>query len=375
MNTHCVFYRTNIIFDGRVSSIIKTLAESFPNDNINIFEYPIKREHYKLFPSNVHIIKPKYYFNNFKKTSFVTLLLNFEYALRGLVFLIKTRPKSIQVHHEIVTIAPLIYKLFNRKTVIVYDDKEMYHPRDSNIPSILFNIEYKLIELSELVIITNKYREKALKFIHKNKIKNHIIVDNYVFEPDKKIIDPVVQNALIQLISKNQKILLHVGVLSENRGIDLIKFIAQSLPKDWALCFIGIDDKMYNDFKNSLDDINHDKLHNLGFINYDELNSIYDYINACVIFYDSKTFNNKYCSPNRLYSAVNNGVPIIVNNDNATLSEFVSKYKNGFYFEAESNLSKFFDNFEQLYKNAQLLKNKYEFSSIIPQLKDFYIHL
>ena len=35
---HCVFYRTDLKYDGRVCAIIRTLASSFPDDQIFLFD-------------------------------------------------------------------------------------------------------------------------------------------------------------------------------------------------------------------------------------------------------------------------------------------------------------------------------------------------
>ena len=59
MKNHCVFYRTNLKYDGRVCAIIRTLAITFPDDKILLYEYASNNEEFNGFPPNVKIIKSK----------------------------------------------------------------------------------------------------------------------------------------------------------------------------------------------------------------------------------------------------------------------------------------------------------------------------
>lgn len=372
---HCVFYRSNLKYDGRICSLIRTLALSFSNEKVFLYEYTIQKESYIGFPSNVVIIKSKLFFNQFRKSRIIQILKNFEYALKSLIFLIKKNPKTIQVHNEIVVLGPLLYKTLFKKNVLVYNDEELYHPKDKNIPNSLYKMEYLLISQSDLVIIPNSYRRKALQYIHKNKIKKSILVDNYVFEPKKKIISKSLLYQINELKKKKKKILLHQGVLTKDRGRELLCSIASYLPEEWIMLFIGISEDMFKDFTNNLGANYNSKLDNFGFVDYFELDAFYQYIDACVIFYNSNTFNNKYCAPNRLYSPVNNGKPIIVNKDNVILNNFVNQFKNGLSIEDGGKVSMFFESFDEYLHNAKKLTGKYEYNSIIPQLKDFYSHL
>lgn len=369
---HCVFYRSNLKYDGRVCSLIRTLALSYPNDKVFLYEYTIQKEYYIGFPSNVVIVKSKLLCNWFKKSYIIQRLKNFEYALRSFVFLLLKNPKTIQVHNEVVVLGPLIYKTLFKNNILVYNDEELYHPKDKNIPKSLYKLEYLLIDRSDLVIITNSYRRKALQYIHKNKIKKSILIDNYVFEPNKKVISTSLLFQINELKTKKKKILLHQGVLSKDRGWDLLYSIVNYLPKDWMLVFIGISGNMFMDFTKGLETEDNLKLDNFGFVDYSELDSFYQYVDACVIFYNSSTFNNKYCAPNRLYSAVNNGKPIIVNEENTALNDFTSLFGNGLAFTQKEQISMFFENFDEYAKNALALSGKYEYNCSIPQLDDYY---
>lgn len=370
---HCVFYRTDLKYDGRVSAIIRTLASSFPDEQIFLFEYPIAQEYYYNFPPNVKIIKSNLLFSKLKKSHIRQLLMAFEYALKSFFFLIKKKPRTIQVHHEIVILGPLLYKLFSKRVQLIYDDKEMYHIRDKNIPKMLYWLEYYLIKKSTLVISCNKYRARALNSVHQYSLNNVLIIENFVFKTNEdKDINLEIIKRIEEIKKNNNKILLHQGVIDKNRGLDTLKEISNNLDEKWVLCFIGVKEKVYEDFLQTINPPQRRKLYYIGYIDYNELNSFYKLIDACVIFYSSETFNNNFCAPNRLYAAVDSGKPIIVNSDNTTLNNFVSKYGNGIIYKDKSDLNIFYDNYEKYLNNSLILTNKYEYNMIIPTLIEFY---
>ena len=70
MRNHCVFYRTNLKYDGRVC-VIRTLALSFPEDIVYLYEYPLNDEYFDDFPENVKIIKSKLVFGEKRVNHFI----------------------------------------------------------------------------------------------------------------------------------------------------------------------------------------------------------------------------------------------------------------------------------------------------------------
>lgn len=371
-NNHCVFFRSDLRFDGRISSIIRTLANSYPDDEVYLFEFVYNQYEFDELPSNAVFVRRKLLFGHGKSTPLKRLLLYIEYALKAFVFLIIKRPKTIQVHSEIVSLGPLLYKLLFKKNKLVYNDLELYHPRDKNIPKWLYKIEYMLIDRSELVIITNEYRKRALLNLHKNKIKDYIIVDNYVFNPDILELDSNTISKLDDIKKRDINIILHQGSISNDRGWVLLINSLKYLPESWIMVFIGVKDAVFNEFKEECKDTLADKIINFGYIPYTHLNSFYQHVDAAILFYDSSTFNNKYCAPNRLYSPVNNGIPIIINADNGTLSDFIRIYHNGVMIPDYNNINDFFQNYNEYKRNSDLLKGKYEYKENINALKEYY---
>jgi len=374
-NSHCIFFRSDLRYDGRICSLIRTLANTYPDDKVYLYELIDSNYTFSDLPSNVEFRSPKLFSNLFKNNAIFKRLRIVEYAFYAFFFMLFHRLKTVQVHHEMVCLGPLLYKLIYRKTKLVYNDQELYHPKDRNIPSYLYWIEFFVIKYCDLVIITNEYRRKALLYIHKNRIDKYIIVDNYVFSPEIIMLDSSLTKGLQKLKSDKKKILLHQGGLSENRGMSSLVKIAEVIPNDWVLIFIGAKDYMFKDFKELCKKEYHSKILNFGYVDYSQLNSFYQHVDASVLFYDSSTFNNKYCAPNRLYSAVNNGLPIIVNSDNVTLTDFVAKYDNGVVFPGIENVNDFFNDYNNLKKNSSNLRSKFEYKEDIVDLKLFYNNL
>lgn len=372
--SHCVLYRTNLKYDGRVCALVRTLALSFPNDVIYVYEYPTTPENYVFdSPKNIEIIKSSFFLDRFKKSTLIQMLKVIEYGIKSFIFLLKKRPKSIQVHHETVLLGVYLYKTIFRKVKIIYDDKELYHIRDKNIPRILYWLEFYLIKKSELVITCNYQRTKALKFIHRNKIKNTIAVDNYVFINNRE--ESISSNLVEKLNSfklNNKKIILHQGTINEIRGQKKLIEIADNINDDWLFLFIGVEDENYNDFILSVNPKNRKNIFNIGYVNYNQLNSFYEFIDACVLMYEPNSFNNNFCAPNRLYSAINAGRPLIVNYNNSTLSSFINKTETGVCYKDKDSLITFFQNYNECYLKAQTYVRNYEYNIFIPSLFNYY---
>jgi hypothetical protein len=370
MRNHCIFIKTDLRYDGRVCAIIKTLSKSFPSDHIYIYALIDKDVDINL-PKNVKYCRCKSLLNHFPKQHVINALRAVEFAVYSFFKLLFLKPYTVQVHHDVVIPGPLLYKLLRKQCFYVYDDKELYIPRNKNTTRYLFCFEKIFIKKVDFVIYTNRYRKKAIYHLFKPKNK-HIIVENFVFESSKDILS----KSLVSLLDsvKDKKILLHQGILSKNRGFDNILTIVQCLPRDWVMGFIGISDENFEELSRVAGSRYQHCMKNFGFIPYIQLNAFWEkYIDASILFYDDKTFNNKYAAPNRLYAAANNGIPIIVNAENVTLKTFVEAYTSGIYFPPKSNIDVFFRDFEYYKGKAKLLANKFEYSNgLIPQLLHIY---
>lgn len=373
MKNHCVLFRTRLQYDGRVVALINSLAMSFPNDRIYLYQYPMDTCSYVRFPKNVVLLERKLLFSFFGKSHFIQQLKALEYALASLFFMILSKPETIQVHHEVVALGPLIYKLIYKRSKVVYDDKEFYHPSDNNIPNLLYYIERQLIMRAELIISCNQYRAKALRIIHGVDERRILLLDNLVFDKKKtKLIDrewyAIVQN----LKSQGYKIIIHQGKIDDKRGVKLLSEFVEKLDETYVSVFIGASDDAFTRFKSSFSTGVASRVVNLGFIDYSELSSFYEVIDAAIVFYSNETFNNKFCAPNRLYLAINSGKPVIVNKGNTVLCNFVEKNGCGLIFSPGVSLKGFDIEYKEMFNKASQLEGRFDNSGIIDDLLKHY---
>ena len=369
---HCVFIKTDLRYDGRVCAMIKTLAEAFPSDMIYVYALIDKNINVS-FPSNVKYNRCRSLLVHFPKKHIFQIFKSIEFVFYSFFKLLYLKPKTVQVHHEAIILGTLLYKLFKKKCFCIYDDKELYVPKNKNIPISLFFIEKMMIKHADLVIYTNEYRQKAIHYMFKSK-NNYIIVENFVFEPQYNAIDESIVSLLDTV--KDKKILLHQGVIRENRGVEKILIVLDNLPHDWIMGFIGISDEEFRFFIETIPLKHRHAVKNFGFIPYSQLNAFWEKVNAGIIFYDDSTFNNKYAAPNRLYLAANNGMPIIVNSENVTLNNFIEKYASGVSFPPKENVFSFFQNFDFYNNNAKQHTGIFEYpEGYISQLTQIYKNL
>lgn len=377
-SNHCIFYWTNLHYDGRVYMVVAALAEACAQDTVYIYEYPDKHRTYPELPENVRIVRPGLLFGRLTAKPF-KFLKTIEYALRSLLFLLVKHPRSIQVHHEIVMYAPILYKVFSPRTLLVYDDKELYHIRDRNMGKAEFHAEYCLIRKSDMVITANEFRDKAVRFMHRGRIKNSLVFHNVVFRiasaetpaTSATALSEKIRQRVVSLKAENKRLLLHQGLVSKQRGEDLITGLAGQLPPGWVMVFIGIPEADFARVQQNVRTDKQDALVNLGYVNYKELDDLYSYVDACAVFYLSGTFNNKFCAPNRLYAALNSGKPILVNADNFVLSHAALSHNAGLPIRTPQESAQFFDRLTEYEQNAAVLKYTFERSGFT-ELKDYY---
>lgn len=368
---HCVFIKTDLRYDGRVHALIKTLSVSFPEDVIYVYNL-IDDDINVNIASNIRYKRYRAFSQILPKSHFVQILKAFEFVFFSFFVLLLKHPYSIQVHHEPVILGPLLYKILFKNVLLVYDDKELYHPRESNIVSYVYKQECLLLKKADLIIFANQYRKRAVNLILRLR-NEHLVIENYVFDPIKKELADNLLKKISDIRKKEKMIFLHQGTLSANRGLDKIIEIIKSLPTDWIFAFIGINDKQFDSLKKLIPASYYDKIVNIGYVPYEQLNEFWKQVDATLIVYDDSTFNNKYSAPNRLYSAANAGIPIIVNRENVTLTDFIYEYETGVLIPPIENLTMFFDNYDIYRKKALLLKGMFEYKKgILDPLKAYY---
>ena len=367
---HVVCTTSDLRYDGRVFSMINTLARSYPMDIVYILELTSSNYVVENLYDNVKYKRIGWLSRINTKSRLLRYISCLEYAIVTLGYMLLKSPKSIQVHHEGVLLSTILYKKLFPKTILVYDDKEFYNPKDRNIAKPIFLLEKKVIQNCDLLIETNCYRKRAVNSTV-CPLSDVIVVDNYVFGKGKCYLGDLLET-IKDLKNRGQRIMLHQGDLSDIRGTKQIYEIIESLQENWILLFIGLSRESFAALHSRVAG-NKEKILYGGYIPYQELNSFWSYMDAGVLFYDACSFNNKYCAPNRLYLAVNNGVPIIVNSDNYTLTRFLKEYRCGLSYP-DSRLECFYNSFAHFKQNALSLKDRFVYDDYyIQDLANFYV--
>ena len=158
-------FRSDLRYDGRVCALIRTLALTFPEDRVYLYEL-LSDGPYEapVFPENVIIKRPNLLSRKLPVNKLSKLLAFIEFYLYSFCFLFVKRPITIQLHYEICLLPALLYKWLFRSTKLVYNDQEVYHYKDRNLNTYLYFIEFAVIKYADILIETNEYRRKAVYY-------------------------------------------------------------------------------------------------------------------------------------------------------------------------------------------------------------------
>jgi glycosyltransferase involved in cell wall biosynthesis len=350
-----VLAKTNLNFDGRILSHLDALTECFPKANILFLLIPDGKTNVHLPPSiqlkEVNFILRKL----FSKSVILQFVTAFVFAIYQIATILKHKPKIITVNDLSAALGPVILSFFTRLN-IVYDDHELFERPTKAVEYFWFYVEKRIVKIANCIIVANKERAKILSYIFKPKCKI-VVVTNHPYNKKSSYNNAI--NKTLREIKKKNKIILHQGRIFNERGSQEIKQIITQLPHDWCFCAIGVP-KI--EFDALFDEGNYDKSKfvNLGYVNYDQVQSIWNEVDASIIIYKPNFINNRYCAPNRLFFALSTGIPIIVNRENPVLSEVINKNKNGISIKEDKVcVSSFFENYNKYKEYANLSVSKH----------------
>jgi glycosyltransferase involved in cell wall biosynthesis len=348
--------KTNLNFDGRILSHLDMLSECFSEVEILFLLLPDNKTCINL-PSSIKLkefnFKLRLFFSKYLLLQAITAFL---FGIYQIINILKYKPNIITVNDLSAALGPVLLSYFI-KINIIYDDHELFERPKSFSQFFWHFIEKRIIKISSGLIVANDERRKILYHIFKPKCKITIIT-NHPFDKYNSYNTSVI-NTLKKIKSDNKKILLHQGRVFKERGLIEIKQILSQMPSDWSFCTLGVPKK---EFESLFDDLSYDedRFINLGYVNYNDLQSIWNEVDATIIIYKSNLINNRYCAPNRLFFALKSGIPIISNQDNPILSRIIKDNKNGFLVSENGVfVSSFFENYFSLKQNANLSATKF----------------
>tara|TARA_Y100001935_G_scaffold255555_1_gene269429 strand:- start:924 stop:2042 length:1119 start_codon:yes stop_codon:yes gene_type:complete len=99
------------------------------------------------------------------------------------------------------------------------------------------------------------------------------------------------------------------------------------------------------------------KIDFIGNIDPDKIFQLIDNVHCSIILYNTKSLNNEFCAPNRLYQAIARDCPVIVGN-NISLSKIVKDLNNGVVLNSDGRSTK------DIYDGLIKMQNNYKLFSI-----------
>ena len=357
-----ILVKTSINFDGRVISQIDSLTRNFNNFNFRVFLLP-DAPYDISFDDNCDVCKIKLFTKKLPPTTFFKFFKMIEYGLRSFYLIRKFNPQILHVHDDTSFLGGFLYKLFYPKKHVIYDDHELNYVRPQNLhDKLMFFFEKKCFAICDTVIVANEYRKKISAVVYKR--CNIEVYENLFYKRKSlKKFNPNLVKLLSNLKShkaKGTKIILHQGQLNFARGENDFNSFTNNITDNFKVLMIGINHESFKRITSYFKPIIRDKFIFGSYVDYDHISEIYKCVDYSLIIYKNINFNNKYCAPNRVYTAAYFGVPILVNEDNIVLNYFATKFSLGLSFNPNTNFDLFFKKIYNLNKLTSNLffKNK-----------------
>jgi glycosyltransferase involved in cell wall biosynthesis len=324
MKRVAVLVKTDLKFDGRVIAEIDTLSRAFPSVVFKIFLLPDRAYENVLFSDNVTVELINVFTRKFKNKRQLIVLTTLLYGFLTFYKLLKYKPNIVHVHDVFPIPGVYFYSLFS-KVKLIYDDHELFKQNSDVFHKLLYQFEVNILRKAEIVLVANSYRKRILVLLLRLNDQKIVVLENYnhlrsfgqkTFN-DQSLIDNFKRRK-----AQGERFILHQGMVSEGRGVDYLVMIANAIPPNVRIIFMGISDTRYSDLTN-IYPVLIDTSENIGFKPYEFINEYWAVMNGAIVLYDTKEINNKYCAPNRLYLALSNKIPLLVNKENPVLASSV----------------------------------------------------
>jgi glycosyltransferase involved in cell wall biosynthesis len=277
-----------------------------------------------LFSDNVTVELINVFTRKFKNKRQLIVLTTLLYGFLTFYKLLKYKPNIVHVHDVFPIPGVYFYSLFS-KVKLIYDDHELFKQNSDVFHKLLYQFEVNILRKAEIVLVANSYRKRILVLLLRLNDQKIVVLENYnhlrsfgqkTFN-DQSLIDNFKRRK-----AQGERFILHQGMVSEGRGVDYLVMIANAIPPNVRIIFMGISDTRYSDLTN-IYPVLIDTSENIGFKPYEFINEYWAVMNGAIVLYDTKEINNKYCAPNRLYLALSNKIPLLVNKENPVLASSV----------------------------------------------------
>ena len=235
---------TDINHDNRILKEINSISK-LPNSNVfglgiklneNTVEQKIEKENIEIITLNLFTKKLIF----FPKTIRHPLIF-LELFFRSIFCLVRTKPSIIHCHDTLVLPIGVFYKIFNRKTYLIYDAHELESKRNgqSKISS-YFTLLIEKISWSKNDLLIS-VSDSIINWYNKNLgLKKSLLIMNAPLINENKIINKQKNYFRMKYqIPEKSKVFLYVGLFSKGRSIEKILNVFSKESIKSHVVFIG----------------------------------------------------------------------------------------------------------------------------------------
>lgn len=325
-----ILIKTNLKFDGRVIAEVDTLAAKYADVDFRIFLLSDGEYEPVNFQPNISVEVIKVFTRNFRFKRYLLPLTILIYSVSCFLKVLRFRPDVVHVHDIFpLPIAYLYTRLFS--PFLIYDDHELFKDSPDLFHRGLYWLENRVMKRADRVLIANEHRARIVRWIYKIPSDRLSVMENFNHirsSETTEFRDQTFLNLLEDMRSRGLLSILHQGQVSTGRGLDYLLEVARYIAGKARIIFMGISDARYQTLILE-HPILEDTTVNIGYKPYSQINEYWSRVDASLVFYSIAELNNRYCAPNRLYLALSNKKPLLVNAANPVLSTAVLKYGAG----------------------------------------------
>lgn len=313
----------NFLYDARVKKEIETLLDC--NYDVHLITNWQKGiSNFKDTRLKLFAIKPP--LKGILTSNFIVSLIKYLYYLIYAIFLIyKIKPKIVHCND----FPTLLVSLFIERDIkVVYDSHEIFSELDY-IPKFLRRIirlieKYLLRRKVDLFITTDEFRINYFLDIYKVYEKKSIYLYNVPQYRDFSC------NLKKKKKDKGTFSAIYFGSIQPGRYIEEIILAGKYLSNGFRIVVLGPSNKAHMDYLKKLVEINgiENKIIFEEPLPYELLLERVGIEDVSLVFYDNKSLNNYFCSPNKLFESIMVGLPIIASN-NPILKKIVGENEIG----------------------------------------------
>lgn len=326
--------KTNLNNDGRILNQIKILQNHYgSNLIIDFILFPDKPIAVNL-GENVVVHEVH---TSFRNSSLLRPFTVIQFIWKTLRLLFQLNPKVIHVQDSAVVLPIFIYSILKKDSFqLVYDDHEMPNENESFQYRLIQFFEKVIMRKSNLVVFANKERMDLLREEYNLNNKLSYFLNLPYFDDLNIEIKEDQYFSILEKINQEKetgvKFIIHQGLLEIERGREKLAAFSKILPSDVRVLMLGISKQEFDDFLEEFD-LSNKNFYFVGSIPYNLLNYFWEIGSGAIVMYLPTYINNRLCAPNRFYIAIKNHLPVLVNEGNPVLNNFVKEYKSGFFIE------------------------------------------